>query len=307
MLDRLKFILGFARTYRNARKDGASPENAKLAAASRMIDARLGLSGKERDGAVLPSEVIALWTDPALAFANADAGDTWFGFGPFEITPQHIELLRKMRLSWDGAERGAPMLDPERPYGRADLIAQLAEAFETDDAQALARRHVEMFYVLGRALKHGSLRPGRYPLRNIRGDDVRQAMRGYGADAGLIDADVGLDADGFATLTDEHLKLLREIQIVWPSQWEAEERLDDGTYPAAAADPKRPYGDFTYIEVDMARILGCLPPPPEGDEPAVFEPEPELAAHLQRLHWQTLSAMQAFVENAELAPGVYDL
>jgi hypothetical protein len=199
------------------------------------------------------------------------------------------------------------MLDPERPYGRADLLAQLAEVFATDDADALARRHVEMLLVLARALKHGVLQPGRYRLRNIGANDVRDAMRGYGDAEGLGDADLGLDADGAVAVTDEHLKLLRNIEIRWPSSSECEERLEDGAYPAAAADPKRPYGDFTYIEVDVARILGCLPPPPEGDDPAVFTPEPALARHLQRLHWQMLGAMQAFVENAEIAPGVYAL
>lgn len=312
MLARLRFLLGFAGAYRVARKAGASHEDARLAAAQRMIAARLrgDAAGGDPDRQVaLPPEVAALWSDPGPAFVGADpeAGGTWFGYGPFEITPQHIALLRQARLSWEGAERGAPMLDPQRPYGRADLLTQLADVFATDDEKALARRHVEMFFALARALRHGVLRPGRYRLRNIGADDVRQAMRGYGGEAGVSDADLGLGGEGAVTVTDEHLKLLRNLQIVWPSQWACEERLDDGGYPSAAADPKRPYGDYTYIEVDMARILGRLPPPPAGDEPAVFEPEPALAAHLQRLHWQMLGAMQAFVENAEISPGVYDL
>lgn len=183
---------------------------------------------------------------------------------------------------------------------------QLAEVFETDDTDALARRHVEMLFVLARTLKHGVLQPGRYALRNVGADDVHAAMQGYGGAEGLSDADLGFAADGSVLLTEEHLKLLRSIEIRWPSQWECDERLDGGGYPSATADPKRPYGDYTYIEIDMARILGCLPPP-DGDAPAVFEPEPALAHHLQRLHWQMLGAMQAFVENACIAPGVYDL
>lgn len=308
MLERLKFLVGFVGAYRQARRAGASREDAKLAAARQMIDARLMPDADDAvDRAELPASVAELWTDPAAAFTEGEADGAWFGYGPFEVTPRHIALLRQIRLSWDGAERGAPMLDPERPYGRPDLLAHLAEVFGTDDANTLARRHVEMFFVLARALKHGVLRPGRYALGNIGADDVRAAMQGYGGDEGLGDADLGLVAEGTIAVTDEHLKLLRNIESRWPSQWECEERLESGTYPAGAADPKRPYGDFTYIEVDMARILGCLPPPPDGDEPAVFEPEPALAEHLQRLHWQMLGAMQAFVENAELAPGVYDL
>jgi hypothetical protein len=256
----------------------------------------------------VPASVAELWTDPDAAFTDSGTPDGgWFGSGPFEITSQHLALLRQMRFSWDGAERGAPMLDPERPYGRTDLLAQLSEAFADDDTDALARRHVEMLFVLARALKHGALQPGRYALRNLGAEDVRTAMQGYGGDEGLSDADLGLDAEGAVAVTAEHLKLLRNIEIHWPPQSECEERIDCGTYPAAAADAKRPYGDYTYIEVDMARILGCLPPPPQGDAPAVFEPEPALAEHLRKLHWQMLGAMQAFVENAELAPGTYDL
>ncbi len=38
-------------------------------------------------------------------------------------------------------------------------------------------------------------------------------MHGYHAS----DEDLGLDADGLVTLTEEHLKLLRGIEIRWPS------------------------------------------------------------------------------------------
>ena len=115
---------------------------------------------------------------------------------------------------------------------------------------------------------------------------------------------VHLDAAETVAISEDHLALLRNIEIRWPSEWDTEERLDLGEYPAATADSKRPYGEFTFIEVDMARILGCLPPaPPDG----AFEPEPELAARLQKLHWQMLGAIQVFVENADIAPGAYDL
>jgi hypothetical protein len=253
--------------------------------------------------ATLPESVAELWLDPA---ACGLADGAWFGDGSLEITQSHLGILRQMRFSWDGAERGAPMLDPERPYGRRDLLAQLGETFGSDDADELARRHVEMFFVLARALKHGSLAPGRYTLRNIRASDVREAMHGYGGDEGVTDADLGLDPDGRVTISDDHLQLLRGIEIRWPSHYVCEERLALGEFPAAAADPKRPYGDFTYIEVDMARILGVLPPRTDGDS-GVFEPSPELAQHLQRLHWQILVAIQVFAEQASLAPGVYGL
>lgn len=303
MFERLKFMTGFLGAYRRARKAGAAHETAKEAAVREMLDRHLGdADARTLGGSHVPESIAELWRDPAPAFVTDDGG--WFGYDPFEITPHHIALLRAMRFSWDGAERGAPMLDPQRPYGRTDLLAQLGEAFETRDEDEIARRHVEMFFVLARALKHGVLAPGRHPLRNIGADDVREAMRGYGGDKGVTDADLGLDVDGLVTITGEHLTLLRHIEIRWPSESDCEDRLTVGEYPAAAAEPKRPYGDFTYIEVDMARILGVLPPAPED---GVFRPSEELRSHLQRLHWQMLGAMQAFVESAEIAPGVYGL
>lgn len=299
MFDRLKVILGFASAYRRALKSGLSKDDAREAATREMVERRFGIeASSSHEPHAFPSEAASLWRDP-------EADDkVWIGTGGFEITEPHLALLRKMRFSWDGAERGAPMLDRERPYGEADLLAQIADAFPGEEPSALARRHVEMTFVLARVLVHGVLTPGAYALRNIAPDDVRKAMHGYGGEAGLSDADLGLNADGTVTISDEHLKLLKHLQVRWPSEWDSEERLEEGTYPAASIDPKRPYGDFTFIEVDMARILGRLPPaPPDG----VFEPEPELAQHLQRLHWQILGAIQVFVENAEIPAGLYDM
>lgn len=302
MFERVKFMVGFAGAYRRSRSAGADHGEALDTAARDMLLRKLddseGEAGADRS---VPEPVAEIWSDPESSCGLADGA--WFGDGSFEITSRHIGLLRQMRFTWDGAERGAPMLDPHRPYGREDLLAQLGEVFESDDDEALACRHVEMYFVLARVLKHGELAPGRYALRNIDASDVRRAMPGYD---GVTDADLGLDADGQVTIGDDHLRLLRDIDIRWPSEYDCEDRLAIGRYPAAAADSKRPYGDFTFIEVDMARILGVLPPPP-AQGPAVFEPSPELAARLQRLHWQMLVGIQVFVEQASLEPGTYRL
>lgn len=291
MFKRAKFMVKFAGDYRRARRDGAEHDAALQAATDDAFD-------RPRTG--LPEAVADLWRDPSQDCALPDG--SWFGDGSLVITEAHLSLRRRVRLGWDGAERGAPMLDPHRPYGRKDLLAQLGEVFGTADEKS-ARHHVEMYFVLARALTHGTLAPGRYPLGNLTADEVRSALRGYD---GLTDEDLGVEADGLVTLTEEHVQLLRGIEIRWPSEYDCQDRLDADEYPAAAADAKRPYGDFTFIEIDMARLLGELPPPGE-DRPAVFEPSPELAQRLQRLHWQMLVAMQVFLERMELAPGTYAL
>lgn len=296
MFERATFMVKFAGAYRRSRRNGDEHGAALQAAADDMF---------RPDRVHVPDAVCQMWRDPAAELALE--GGLWFGDGTLAITEAHLGLLRSTRLAWDGAERGAPMLDPDRPYGRTDLLTQLAEVFGTDDAEALGRHHVEMFCVVARALRHGSLAPGRYPLTNLRAADVRAALRGYGERS---DEDLGLDPDGKVPITEDHLQLLRGIEIRWPSEHECGDRLDAGRYPAATADPKRPYGDLTFIEVDMARILGVLPPPPaqppEGG-PAIFEPSPELALRLQRLHWQMLGTMQVFLEQATLVPGTYGL
>ena len=253
-------MTGFVGAYGRSRKAGAAHVAALESAAHDMLDRKLGRSGEGHPTREeVPESAAALWLNAQTECGLPDGA--WFGGGSFEITPPHLSLLRQAHFSWDGAERGGPMLDPQRPYGRTDLLAQLAEVFGSDDAEELARRHVEMYFVIARALKHGALTPGWYVLGNIGAADVREAMRGYD---GVTDADLGLDADGRVTATDDHVKLLRDIDIRWPSEYDCEDRLEVGDYPAAAADPKRPYGDFTFIEVDMARILGVLPPPKGG-------------------------------------------
>jgi hypothetical protein len=295
MFERMKFMTEFAGAYRRARGTGAAHAAALDAATQETLSRR---TGPADDPNTLPHRVTEVWLDPEPACGLPD-GD-WFGDGSFDVTQRHIDLLRQMRFLWNTAERGAPMLDPQRPYGREDLFAQLQAAFGVEDDDDVARAHVEMLFVLTRALRHASLPPGRYALHNIDATDVREAMRGYG----VTDADLGLDADEMVTISHDQLLLLRAIEVRWPSRSDCEDRLEGGRYPAATADPKRPYGDFTVIEVDMARILGVLPPAPAD---GIFDPGPELAGRLARLHWQMLVAMQVFVEEADLSPGVYGL
>ncbi|AXK76367.1 hypothetical protein TS71_09610 [Mycolicibacterium neoaurum] len=291
MFERAKYMVSFVGAYRRARRHGDEHQSALARAADDMFAG---------PGIESPDSVHALWCDPD-EHVTVDGGG-WFGAGAFDITAAHLDLLRHARLGWDGAERGAPCLDPTAPYGRADLLSQLGEVFETDAVDELARRHVEMYFVLARFLRHAVLEPGQYRMRNVTAPRLRAVLRGYGE---LRDEDLGLGAYG-VLVEPEHLQLLRGIEIRWPSPYECADRLAAGRFPAAGADPKRPYGDFTFIEVDMARILGVLPPPP-SEGPAVFEPGPELARRLQRLHWQMLSTMQVFLEHAELAPGRYEL
>lgn len=40
----------------------------------------------------------------------------------FTITEQHLKLLQRMNVDWNGAYYGAPTIDVKRPYGNGDAV-----------------------------------------------------------------------------------------------------------------------------------------------------------------------------------------
>ena len=45
----------------------------------------------------------------------------------FEVTLDHIKLLRRMYVSWNDCEYGAPEINPKRPYGNSSVALDIAE------------------------------------------------------------------------------------------------------------------------------------------------------------------------------------
>ena len=45
----------------------------------------------------------------------------------FTVTEQHLLLARHMCVGWQDCEFGAPEIDPKRPYGNSDVIADIGE------------------------------------------------------------------------------------------------------------------------------------------------------------------------------------
>ena len=91
-------------------------------------------------------------------------------------------------------------------------------------------------------------------------------------------------------LAAAHVKLLKH------ARWE-------GGAPMAGwlgLNPKRPFGDMTYFELDMADILG---------EPVVRDAEGHLpaqqAARLGILYGEMQAALQVFLQQAQVGPGTY--
>src|SRR6185369_9499974 len=86
-------------------------------------------------------------------------------------------------------------------------------------------------------------------------------------------------------LTGDHLTLLKAAQ-----------------YHGLWIDPKRPYGDMSYYELDIARLLG-IPTARDGNRKPVFPAGEE--RRMRRLHHETLFALTAFLQHAALEPGVF--
>lgn len=84
----------------------------------------------------------------------------------FELTTDHIKLLRSGNVWWDGAECGAPGIDPKRPYGDSDVyfsiadILELQYADEHDDWFTQIHRQTET--ALQIVLATGQFLPGTY-------------------------------------------------------------------------------------------------------------------------------------------------
>jgi hypothetical protein len=93
----------------------------------------------------------------------------------FVLTKVHVELLRRANVSWDGMEFGAPQINPKRPYGNGDVIADIAkilgvpwdpEGYDRVTADDLRQIHEETEQALAILLQHADVVLGRYTRPN---------------------------------------------------------------------------------------------------------------------------------------------
>jgi hypothetical protein len=92
----------------------------------------------------------------------------------FELTEQHIKLLRSSYVEWGDGEWGAPCIDGKRPYGNSDLAQDMARKLDMDDKSLtdddevrLLELHQQTMTALQIVLVTGEFRPGQYRLRDI--------------------------------------------------------------------------------------------------------------------------------------------
>jgi hypothetical protein len=230
------------------------------------------------------------------------------------ITSKHVQALRKLRFAWNTIfESGGPIVDPWSPYGSENMAADLGPILGTRDKVAIGRFHREVSSLLIWALRNGELVVGDYWLAHLDNASMerrlrRELARYPGVPRERVEAIVAelprLDPDGRFRFTDQHRRLLHELRLEWPD-WQTISIVADyvgmhlpgSGYPAPAVHFKRPFGDMSAFEIDMAAILG-LPNAPGEDVPGrvggTIDPL------LDRLYWEMWPALQTFVEHVEI-------
>lgn len=103
-------------------------------------------------------------------------GAEWMAKRRFEMTMEHVSLLRRMYVGWNSAEYGAPEVDPKRPYGNSDVLDDIAKIlgiegfvdannerhFSAKEVALMERLHTETMTALQVVLATGSFAPGVY-------------------------------------------------------------------------------------------------------------------------------------------------
>lgn len=96
----------------------------------------------------------------------------------FTVTHDHLKLLRRMYIEWEGCEYGAPAVDPKRPYGNSDVEGDIAEIlgweYEEDDWNGMPEDlrgaahdiHHEMQTVLQILVHNLHIYPGEYERKD---------------------------------------------------------------------------------------------------------------------------------------------
>lgn len=199
----------------------------------------------------------------------------------------HAKLISAFRVFFLPVEEGAPGIDPEFPFGdKVDVLPRALSLLGTSDGLLATRLLAEAGRILPLYIARAQMVPGKYT--------VPADMAAY-----FSTPDNGVASDGSFAFTKEHAALLKGANWRVVDQDNIGEVLaTPDMWPMPYIDGKRPYGDMSYYQLDMARLLG---------EPYVIGPDksavPDEAkdARLEALHGEMTAALQIFLSNARLA------
>jgi len=191
------------------------------------------------------------------------------------ITAADLAAVRELPVMWSPTESGAPAV---YDFSKKNL----------NMSTSAYRRAMRVAEVL---IQLGELPPGHYEYDSPLdpGDLATQPFVQHRL-AQVSGNRVAIDA------TDAHLKLMRGAVT---------NLIDDGGRDTGVEiDPKRPYGDMTYFEIDMSRILGIpAEGPPRTDYPELRDFTKPQRQKFRELHEQMEPVLQVFLKHATLAPG----
>ena len=91
----------------------------------------------------------------------------------FELTEQHLALMKRMWVAWQDCEFGAPEIDPKRPYGNSGILDDIAEIlgvpipdedkeFPPEVIDRLEQLHLETQFAIAIMLQCGKVQIGKY-------------------------------------------------------------------------------------------------------------------------------------------------
>jgi hypothetical protein len=207
------------------------------------------------------------------------------GAAPPRLSAAHLALMRNMQVMWLPIESGAPMIDVWQPLaGAQDVVAQAMTLLASRDEEAAVRTLAEVGLVLVDFVQQASLAPGRYAIA----PQTRQHF---------ADADSGVDGSGQFEFRREHRLLLQAAQWRVIDSDVLEEVLAEEpmAWPLPYIDGKRPYGENSYYQIDMADVLGT---PYRRDEQGYAIVDHAKDASLEKLHFQMQAALQVFLQHA---------
>jgi len=281
MFRRLKLFVQSVKAVRAARAGG------DIDAEVDKLLRQAGFEGSSGPGSDLDNAAQDLLLDPPFEALYPDAP---------HLTAAHVALIRRMRLSWNGVESGAPQCEPSQSFtgGMAQALIR-AELGDVDD-EAVAEFMVSLAPAMGVFMQHARLAPGTYTLGNMTPELLAQAKAGLeGADA-LFAIAPGMRF----TVEADDLTLAAQAQWQWPDEEDMYAAFDAGDIAGPTVDGKRPYGDMSYIDLDIHRILGWpVEARTEDGNIAISDAQQAMAT---RLHFRQLGTLQAFVQHADIAP-----
>jgi len=194
----------------------------------------------------------------------------------FKLEDKHLSYFRNVAVDLFEAESGAPYIRPQL----IDFLNPGGLSLRNGLKTTSKRKKRE--YVLEILLQNAQLVPGNYKFEN------RLIGKGYSKHLDPLYSHHTVTFE----ITNQHVKLLRKLWVGW----------EDYLY-ALAVHVKRPFGDATFFELDMADILGIdISVAKNGD---ISTSDREKLNNLYELYLELVPAMQVLLNFGEVQTGWY--